>query len=256
MATGTAVDAGREASPPEERPSAWSALRAFAVVMGPSVALLGGAGAALVATTRSLARCRRPPAWAAAGTAALAGHLLLVRPWMRDWGATPEERVMPLPGDELTPEPAVQATRAIGIAAPPERVWPWLAQIGQDRGGFYSWAWAENLAGCRMRNADRIHPEWQHREVGETVYLHPATGLPVGRFDPPEVIALTGWGAFVVRPGPGGGTRLIARNRQRRGPGYLVYALLVELPHVVMERAMLRGIRARAERGAAGDGAG
>ncbi len=59
-----------------------------------------------------------------------------------------------------------------------------VAQLGQERGGFYSYEWLENLAGCEMRNADRIHPEWQQREVGELVMLHPANGLEVTRFEP------------------------------------------------------------------------
>jgi len=224
------------------------AIRAFGVVVGPSLALDAAAVAAVTVTARRLAARRRPPAWAAAGTLAVAAYAGAIRPWLRDLGATRGERRMPLPGDEQVPEPAVQGTRAITISAPPERVWPWVAQIGQDRGGFYSWEWAENLAGCRMRNADRIHPEWQHREVGETVYLHWATGVPVSRFDPPEVLALKGWGAFVVRPAPDGGTRLLARSRRPRGLGEIPYVLLIELPHAVMEWAMLHGIRCRAER--------
>jgi len=79
---------------------------------------------------------------------------------MRSWRATPAETKRALPGDELVPEPRIQITHAVTIAAPVERVWPWLAQIGQDRGGFYSYEWLENLAGCEMRNADRVHPEW------------------------------------------------------------------------------------------------
>jgi hypothetical protein len=242
---GTGTTGGRDAERPGTRRDA---ARAFGVVVGPSLALDAAALAAVTVTARRLAARRRPPAWAAAGSLAVAVYLGVVRPWMRDLGATHEERRMPLPGDEQVPGPAVQGTRAVGIAAPPERVWPWVAQIGQDRGGFYSWEWAENLAGCRMRNADRIHPEWQHREVGETVYLHWSTGLPVTRFDPPDVIALGGWGAFVVRRAADGGTRLLARNRRPRGPAGLPYVLLIELPHAVMEWAMLRGIRCRAER--------
>ena len=64
------------------------------------------------------------------------------------------------------------------IEAPADAVWPWLAQLGQDRAGFYSYECLENLAGCQMHNADEIHPEWQQREPGETVYLHPLNGLP------------------------------------------------------------------------------
>ncbi|HMA26843.1 MAG TPA: hypothetical protein VKO62_04340, partial [Solirubrobacterales bacterium] len=88
-----------------------------------------------------------------------------MRLWMRSWGVEDEEGT--------TTEPV----HAIEVDAPAEQVWPWLAQLGQDRGGFYSYEWLENLAGCRMRNADRIHPEWQHREIGEKVMLHPLNGL-------------------------------------------------------------------------------
>ena len=99
------------------------------------------------------------------------------------------------------------------IEAPPEAVWPWLAQLGQDRAGFYSYEWLENLAGCDMHNADEIHPEWQEREPGDTVYLHPLNGLPVARFEPGRVLALEDWGAFVLEPhGPG------AQQADREGP--------------------------------------
>lgn len=35
----------------------------------------------------------------------------------------------------------IRVTHAVSIAAPVHEVWPWLAQIGQDRGGFYSYEW-------------------------------------------------------------------------------------------------------------------
>src|SRR5215207_3855373 len=106
-------------------------------------------------------------------------YAFVIRPWHLRWGATDEEINKALPGDELVPEPGIESTRAITVNAPVEEVWPWLAQIGQDQGGLYSYEWLENLAGCQMRNADRIHPEWQHRETGETVFLHPAYGPKV-----------------------------------------------------------------------------
>ena len=131
-------------------------------------------------------------------------------------------------------------------------MWPWLAQIGQDRGGFYSYEWLENLAGCRMRNADRIHPEWQHRAVGESVLLHPAFGLEVARFEPNRALVLDGWGSFVLEPIDDRRTRLISRSRVPRGWAALTYALLLEIPHFVMQRKMLLGIKERAERAASG----
>jgi hypothetical protein len=152
-----------------------------------------------------------------------------------------------LPGDELVERPGIQTTRAVTVEVPVEAVWPWLAQIGQDRAGFYSYEWLENLAGCRMRNADRIHPEWQQRAVGETVLLHPASGLKLLRFEPPRVYALDGGWHFVLEP-LGARTRLIARGRYRRGLVSVAYGLLLEIPHFVMERKMLLGIKERAER--------
>jgi hypothetical protein len=154
----------------------------------------------------------------------------------------------PLPGDELVPNPAIESTRAIVVGAPVEEVWPWLAQIGQDRGGFYSYEWLENLAGCRMCNTDRIHPEWQHREVGERVYLHPAIGLKVTVFEPGRAIVLEGWGAFVVEPIDENRTRVLLRSRVPRGWVMLYYLLTIEVPHFIMERRMLKGIKERAER--------
>jgi hypothetical protein len=143
---------------------------------------------------------------------------------------------------------AVQSTRAVTVEAPPEAVWPWLAQLGQDRAGFYSYEWLENLAGCNMHNADAVHPEWQRREPGETVSLHPLRGLPVVRFEPGRVLALEGWGAFVLKPHGPDCTRLIARGRVPRGVGAVANALLMEIPHFLMERKMLLGIKERAER--------
>ena len=220
------------------------AVRAFGVVIGPSVVFdvvtLGSVPALL---------SRRLRPFAAIGTAALSAYWLIVRPWHLRWGATDAEVARPLPGDELEPDPAIQMTRAITIDAPVEEVWPWLAQIGQERGGFYSYEWLENLAGCRMKNADRIHPEWQQREVGETVMLHPSTGLKVSHFDPNRVFGLEHWGVYVVEPTDDGKrTRLIGRARVGRGPAALFYALCIEIPHFVMERKMLLGIKERAER--------
>ena len=105
-------------------------------------------------------------ALAAAGAGTLAAYALAVRPWHVRWGATDEEVNERLPGDELVRHPNVEATHAVTIKAPAEEVWPWLVQIGQDKGGFYSYSWLENLAGCRLRNADRIVPEFQRLKVG------------------------------------------------------------------------------------------
>jgi len=107
-----------------------------------------------------------------------AALLPFLRSWYRKWGATEDEIQRSLPGDELVPHPKGDYTHAITIRAPASEVWPWLVQIGQGRGGFYSYEWLENLVGCNIHNADRIIPEFQHLEVGDSVQLHPKKGYP------------------------------------------------------------------------------
>jgi hypothetical protein len=221
------------------------AARAFGVVFGPSVVLDAAAGAAVTSAVHALRGHRRPSRVAALASGLIGAYLTVGRPLMLHWGATREELRKPLPGDELVPDAAVQSTRAVTVEAPPEAVWPWLAQLGQDRAGFYSYEWLENLAGCRMRNADVVHPEWQRREVGETVLLHPMSGLKLARFEPPHSYAFEGW--YFALKDDGEWTRLLARGRCRKGLAAAAYALLLELPHFVMERKMLLGIKHRAE---------
>ena len=150
---------------PGDNPSFMEIARALGITIGPSLLLdfFVAAGTLVLITGRimrsreGLARLLRP--LAILGALLPWAYALVVRPWHIRWGATEERIAKPLPGDELVPNPAIESTRAITVNAPVEEVWPWLAQIGQDRGGFYSYEWLENLAGCRMRNADRIHPE-------------------------------------------------------------------------------------------------
>ena len=198
---------------------------------------------------------------------AYVGAVLVARPWHVRWGTTAAERMMPLPGDDLVPEARYRMDHAITIAAPADRVWPWVAQVGQDRAGFYSYDRLERLIGDDIRNADRIHPEWQQRAVGELVraaqpdYLGGRLGRDLGwrvlRFDPPRALVLEDWGAFVVRPQPDGTTRLHIRLRGEGRPSVagVVFGplnlLVFEPAHFIMERGMLRGIAARAERSAA-----
>jgi uncharacterized protein YndB with AHSA1/START domain len=224
------------------------AVRAFGVMLGAPVVLATLAGASVLETVRRALRGRPPGPLAALGTGALIAYAVAIRPRLRNWGARPHETRMALPGDELEPDPGMQTTRAVTISAPPGDVWSWLAQLGQERGGFYSYEWLENLAGCEMRNADEIHPEWQHREVGESIMLHPAASLKMTLFEPERAFGIENWGAFVLEPEGDGRTRLLARGRAPREPLKMAYATLLEIPHFVMERRMLLGIKERAER--------
>jgi hypothetical protein len=223
------------------------ALPGFAVMLGGSLALAGASLASLAAAAKALRAGRRPGMASTAGVVATGLYALKVRPWILRWGATRAEIEATLPGDELAPRPGVGPTRAVTVDAPAEAVSPWLAQIGQDRGGFYSYEWLENLAGCRMRNAALIHPEWQRHDIGETVLLHPAFGLRVARFDQGRALVLEGWGAFVIEPLDTGHSRLLARGHAPSGRLARAYGLLIEIPHFVMERKMLLGIKERAE---------
>jgi hypothetical protein len=195
---------------------------------------------------------------ALAGVGALS--LTLARGRYLRWGSTPGELAATLPGDELMPRASITATRAISVAAAAADVWPWIAQLGQGRGGFYSYDFLENLVGCDMHNADKVVPEWQSIAVGDDVRLHPDVALRVAAVDPGTALVLRGgipmgtvappydftW-AFAVRAQADGTTRLVVRERYAYTRWWS--ALLVEpvqLISFIMSRRMLLGIRRRA----------
>lgn len=194
-----------------------------------------------------------------AAAAAVAAYRSRVRPWMCTWGARDDEISASLPGDDWVPACAARTTRAITIDAPAETVWPWLAQIGEDRGGFYSYSLLERAVGCDIHNADHIHPEWQDVHVGDTVWLARTYGemgrTVVAAVKPGSHLVLmspadfartrheqkaSGAWAFYLHP-EDGRTRLIIRSSG--GPtGRAAY----DIVHFVMEQKMMRGIRERA----------
>jgi hypothetical protein len=198
----------------------------------------------------------------ALAVSALAAYAFLLRPWHLRWGATDAEVQEHLPGDEFVSNPENGATHAITIDAPIADVWPWLVQVGQTKGGFYSYAWLENLVGCKMQNADEIVPAWQTLRVGDVVWLHPeAPPLPVILIKPQQAIVLgdaadkpenfvTGTWGFYLQAIDENATRLMIRNRGNRKPGLLSWLGnygLFEPAHFVMERKMMLGIKQRAE---------
>jgi hypothetical protein len=197
---------------------------------------------------------RRTIGMAAMGAAALTAYWKWIRPWHLHWGATPAEFSGYLPGDDLVPFPKHRDTHAITIHAPVADVWPWLVQMGQDRGGFYSYDWLENLVGCQIQNADQVVPEWQSLHVGDTVRLHPkAPPLPVAIVEPQHAIVLQApsgtWG-FYLKKLDENTTRLLVRSRWDWKPDLLHWAghhVLLEPTHFVMERKTILGIKQRAE---------
>jgi hypothetical protein len=202
-------------------------------------------------------------------TVALAGatvaYMFVARPAHLSWGATNQESDEPLPGDHLIENVDLSATRAITIRVSADQVWPWIAQLGQGRGGFYSYDFLENLVGCDIHSANRIVPEWQDVRVGDEVKFSPEVGLAVALLEPGRSLVLRGgvplgnttppydftW-AFALQDAPDETTRLLVRERYaytRRWARFLIEP--VEAVSFVMSQKMLRGIRDRSERAAA-----
>jgi hypothetical protein len=186
----------------------------------------------------------------AVGTVAVLGvYRLWVQPWQHRWGATDEEVHRAMPGDDLIPG-AASTTRAIAIAAPPEQVWPWLVQIGYGRAGWYSYDWIDNDG---RRSADRVLPELQDLQVGDQILMIPGMGPRVRAIEPHRHLlagdADGGTWCLALRPGDGG-TRLVSRWRARwpLTPATAFWILLSDPGAFIMERKMLKGIKARAER--------
>jgi hypothetical protein len=197
------------------------------------------------------------------GTAATALLLYGARRYFRNWGATKQECRLRLPGDELIRQPMSQSTEAVWIERSAAEVWPWLVQMGQDRGGLYSYEWVENLVGLQHRNADRIRPEWQRLEPGDAVRLAPTGWLGqregsslsvaeviegqaiVLRAAPPELPWEAVW-SFHLMPRREHSCRLLVRTRVAlRHPGEVLLAELAAPATALMTRGMLRGIRRR-----------
>lgn len=208
---------------------------------------------------------------ATAGAVGLGAYLLAIQPWHRRWGATDEEVARAMLGDELVSAANFETTRAITIHARPEQVWPWLVQIGQGRGGFYSYDWLENLMDLNIHSAGRVLPECQSLEVGDTIALEPeGSGYTVAALEPNHYLVLetqaegdgvldevfraagaaSTW-TFLLEELDDGGTRLVARWRARwhlqNSPLSFLIGVTLDPIEFLMEQKMLRGIKQRAE---------
>jgi hypothetical protein len=192
-----------------------------------------------------------------------------VRPWYLHWGATDEERRRVLPGDDIIQNAAGQETRAITIAAPVDRVWPWVAQLGQDRGGFYSFDLLENIVGCEMPTDDRLRPDRQSWRIGDKLWMYPSTkaggigfatlrvyhpgralGFGTHAVGTPPTAPEDGSWSFILDPVDASTTRLIVRGRGAGGrslSGLAFDRAIFEPVHFAMERRMMIGIKDVAE---------
>lgn len=180
----------------------------------------------------------------------------LLTPTMDRWGASGGEIAATFPGDELVPDPKSFVNHAITIQATPEQIYPWLLQLGADKGGMYSYTALEGLIRCPMVNADRIHEEWQNLQVGDPVklcagdfapppyivaQLHPNQAVVLGHQENGKWVDL--W-QFVLVPQSDGSTRLILRTRTQMVGGFWD---IIHPGVFVMERGLLNGTKERAE---------
>ena len=159
------------------------------------------------------------------------------------------------------------ATTGARLSEAPSEVWPWIAQIGADRAGFYSYQALENLAGCEIRNAEAIHPEEAHRD-GNGLIVHPKmpplpiVALAPGRYllaaalaDQGAVAAGRPWAAvswlFHVEPLHAGRSRFVSRFRCTYSDDLATLAAmgptLLEPVGFTMDQRMLLGVKERDE---------
>ncbi len=180
-------------------------------------------------------------------------YLIVVRPWQLRWGATTEEVGLNLPGDALVTKPDFNATRAIVIAASPERVWRWLVQIGSKRAGWYSIDWIDNGG---VKSATEIIPAFQKIAAGQFIPFTPdqKNGMWVREFAACRYILWTDrvgratW-LWYLAPTATGEVRLLTRLRTKYkwSSYWIIYYLLYDVGDIIMMSACLRGIKNRAE---------
>ena len=171
---------------------------------------------------------------------------------------------MYLDGDGLITGSVVRSTEAVSIDAPAGVVWPWLVQMGQDRGGLYTYEKLENLAGLRYVNADRVHPEWQHLAPGDTIRLVPKGWMGLREGIALQVVEVADQQSIVLRASAGrewdvvwsfhviphwdDRCRLLIRIRTPlRHPGQALVTELAGPARALMTRGMLLGIKRRAQ---------
>jgi hypothetical protein len=189
--------------------------------------------------------------------AILVATFLLLPRWTPTWGATEAEVQRALPGDELIERTPSDWTHGATIDAPPEQVWPWIAQMGDDRGGFYSYTFIENLLMGQdlYHNANRILPEYQNPQPGDGMVMD---SLKVHDVEPGKWLLAAqrsesgdfdwAW-LWHVEPAGTNQTRLLVRQALRIFPEGTnpVVSAVTDVGAFVMERRMIEGLKLRAE---------
>jgi hypothetical protein len=179
-----------------------------------------------------------------------------IRTWMSRWGTTPSDLTRVMAGDALLIHPTYSGTMAIVVDAAPEHIWPWLVQIGYQRGGLYSYDWLDRLFGFLDRpSATRILPEFQNLAVGDEIPVGQGPNWPVAVVERNRALVLDMrnlpgfewvW-QFGLYPIDEKRTQLVTRSCVR---SKTVWAKLmtraIEPAGFIMTRRMLLGLKQRA----------
>jgi hypothetical protein len=193
----------------------------------------------------------------AVGAALAATYVRYFRPRHMRLGASDLEIDRPMAGDELVTNPNYITNRAITIDAPPSNVWPWIVQMGEQRGGFYSYDFIDRMLGMKVHSAHRVLPRFQHLEVGESLdrqgnmvvrHVDHGRALVIGPGKPDEAFDST-W-AIAAYPEGKGQTRLVSRVRvrfDRSNLRALFMIAVLDLGQLIMERKWQREIKKHAE---------
>jgi hypothetical protein len=182
-----------------------------------------------------------------------------LRRWFGRWGTTPDDLTRVMTGDSFIVNPTHSATHAVTVDAPPEDIWPWLVQMGYQRGGLYSYDWLDRLFGILDRpSANRVLPEFQHLAVGDKILLGPGEKqkLIVAAMEPARALVLSSrehgfdwvW-QFGLYPLDSNRTRLVTRGTERvpNTVGGWLFMRVMEPAAFVMTRRMLLGLKQRVE---------
>ena len=182
------------------------------------------------------------------------GYFVFLRPQLKRWGTHLGESQRRLPGDELIPSPNVDITNAINIDAPPETVWPWIAQMGRESTGYYGLDLLKNggIPSVRFIRKDLEPP---------AVDMPLDGGMRIMQVEPPRLLLFGGFGLksgfgihqeltnlYLLERRRDGSTRLIVRRR-----GYVyghaapLFILLQEAVHFIFMFQQLPRLKALSE---------
>lgn len=190
-------------------------------------------------------------------------YIVFLRFFFMHWGATIHETERSYPGDSIVPQPNYVNILAVTVHKPASDVWPWVAQMGVNKGGFYSYTWLENIFGCNLRNADRIHLEWQDAATGDyepvcrSAEKSKMPGWTIWNVTPNKALvyksaADSSWSmGFYIDSVDANTCRLLTRMRYhspRNFWEYITDKIWLEWAHCIMQKGSINGIRRRAER--------